>query len=109
MYNYMLTKTNSENKIFSYFLTENTHLPFSMKVIEKEPINNFKIETFPISVEAQNQLKMIKNTISNFVSKMDTSRWNKIIIIGDHRPPYLDIRDREYFSKNLVPYVLLYK
>lgn len=43
MYNYMLTKTNSENKIFSYFLTENTHLPFSMKVIEKEPINNFKI------------------------------------------------------------------
>ncbi len=109
MFNYMLTKTNSKNKIFSYLLTENTHLPFKMKVIEKDPTPTFKIDNLPISEEAQNQLKLIKNTISNFIQKLDTNQWNKIILIGDHSPPYLDKRDRGYYSKKLVPFVLLYK
>jgi hypothetical protein len=104
----MLTKTNTNNKIFSYLLTENTHLPFKIKVIENEPVSTFKISNLAISDEAQNQLKLIKNTISTFIEKIDSNKWNKIIIIGDHSPPYLDKRDRSYYSKKLVPFVLIY-
>ena len=109
MFDYMLTKTNTNNKIFSYLLTENTHLPFKIKVIENEPVSTFKISNLAISDEAQNQLKLIKNTISTFIEKIDSNKWNKIIIIGDHSPPYLDKRDRSYYSKKLVPFVLIYK
>ena len=109
MFNYMLLKTKDNKKVFSYLLTENTHLPFKLNVIENEPVLKFKIESLPISNEAQNQLKLIKNTVSSFIQKLDTNRWNKIIIMGDHNPPYLDIRDRNYYSFKEVPYILIYK
>ena len=109
MFNYMLLKTKDNKKVFSYLLTENTHLPFKLKVIENEPVQKFKIESLPISNEAQNQIKLIKNTVSSFIQKLDTNRWNKIIIMGDHNPPYLDIRDRNYYSFKEVPYLLIYK
>ena len=109
MFNYMLLKTKDHIKVFSYLLTENTHLPFKLNVIENEPVLKFKIESLPISNEAQNQLKLIKNTVSSFIQKLDTNRWNKIIIMGDHNPPYLDIRDRNYYSFKEVPYILIYK
>jgi len=109
MFNYMLLKTKDNKKTFSYLLTENTHLPFKLKVVENNPVATFKIESLPISNEAQNQLKLIKNTVSSFIQKLDTSRWNKIIIMGDHNPPYLDIRDRNYYSFKEVPYILIYK
>ena len=109
MFNYMLLKTKDNKKVFSYLLTENTHLPFKLNVIENEPVQKFKIESLPISNEAQNQIKLIKNTVSIFIQKLDTNRWNKIIIMGDHNPPYLDIRDRNYYSFKEVPYLLIYK
>jgi hypothetical protein len=109
MFNYMLLKTKDYKKTFSYLLTENTHLPFRLKVVEKNPVAILQIESLPISNEAQNQLKLIKNTVSSIIQKLDTSRWNKIIIMGDHNPPYLDIRDRNYYSFKEVPYILIYK
>jgi len=109
MFDYMLLKTQVNKKTFSYLLTENTHLPFKLKVVENNPVATFKIESLPISNEAQNQLRLIKNTVSSFIQKLDTSRWNKIIIMGDHNPPYLDIRDRNYYSFKEVPYILIYK
>jgi hypothetical protein len=115
MFDYMEHKTNevlnrnATQKIFSYVLTENAHLPFKNKVTENFPSNNIIINNFPISEEAKNQLKFIKNLVGEFIQKIDTNKWQKVLIMGDHNPPYLNKKDRNFYSDKMVPYILIYK
>ena len=110
MFKYMESKTNNKNnKIFSYLLTENSHLPFKKIVNDNYPTKNLNFNTLPISEEAKNQLKYIKNLLTEIIDNVDSSKWNKILIIGDHNPPYLNKIDRNYYSDKMIPYVLIYK
>ena len=110
MFKYMESKTNNKNnKIFSYLLTENSHLPFKKIIKDNYPTKNLNFNTLPISEEAKNQLKYIKNLLTEIINNVDSSKWNKILFIGDHNPPYLNKINRNYYSDKMVPYVLIYK
>lgn len=63
----------------------------------------------PISEEAKNQLRFIKNLVGEFIQKIDTNKWQKVLIMGDHNPPYLNKKDRNFYSDKMVPYILIYK
>ena len=110
MFNFMQIKTQNKNKkVFSYLLTENSHLPFKKIIHDNYPTNNFNFNKLALSEEAKNQLKYIKNLITVIIQNLDTNKWQKVLIMGDHNPPYLNKNDRNFYSGNKVPYVLIYK
>jgi len=111
MFDYLLNKTSkdSSKKQFTYFLTVNSHLPFRSITEEKELDALNPIKTYPISEEAQNQLLFIKNILSYFVEHLSNSKYQKIVIVGDHMPPYINIEDRAFYNSKMVPYIYLYK
>jgi hypothetical protein len=110
MFNFMQLKIQNKNKkSFSYFLTENSHLPFKKVVNDNYPTQNLNFNALPLSEEAKNQLKYIKNLLTIILQNLDTNKWQKVLIMGDHNPPYLNKNDRNFYSGKMVPYVLIYK
>jgi hypothetical protein len=110
MFDYLLKKTsiNSSKKQFTYFLTVNSHLPF--RVINKQEVNTKDpILQYAISEEAKNQLIFIKNLMSYFIENLPRSNYQKIVIVGDHMPPFINARDRYFYNSKMVPYLYLYK
>ena len=111
MFDYLLNKTSkdSSKKQFTYFLTVNSHLPFK-SITEAQELDALNpIKTYPISEEAQNQLLFIKNILSYFVEHLSNSKYEKIVIVGDHMPPYINIDDRAFYNSKMVPYIYLFK
>jgi hypothetical protein len=110
MFNFMQLKIQNKNtKSFSYFLTENSHLPFKNIVNDNYPTQNLNFNTLSLSEEAKNQLIYIKNLLTIILQNLDTNKWQKVLIMGDHNPPYLNKNDRNFYSGKMVPYVLIYK
>jgi phosphoglycerol transferase MdoB-like AlkP superfamily enzyme len=109
MFDYLLNKTTGPQKEFTYFLTVNSHLPFRHKTDTVYPILTNAISKLQVSEEAKNQLMLIHEQIAFFIQKLAKSKYHRIIIMGDHMPPYLNIRDRNFYSPKLVPYLYLSK
>lgn len=109
MFDYLLNKTTGAQKEFTYFLTVNSHLPFRHKTDTVYPILTNAISKLQVSEEAKNQLMLIHEQIAFFIQKLAKSKYQRIIIMGDHMPPYLNIRDRNFYSPKLVPYLYLSK
>ena len=94
-------------KSFGYVLTINTHLPFmldekSTKGVEyikltKELGNYFKTkESFDQFYLLLEQLKFIAQVASKY-------SLNKIVVVGDHPPPFIKKEERDIYSRNFVP------
>ena len=110
MFDFIQTECKNKKKSFTYILTENSHLPY----IGSQ--NNSIIATSSYfkynknwSVQSNEQLKRIINYIEHVILHNDTSKYNKILIIGDHMPPFLDMKDRDNYDNNFIPYLLLYR
>ena len=98
------------DKQFTYFLTVNSHLPFlgnpKIPIISKL----FNIDSeINISEEAKNQNKRISNLLEHIAKNLNGHKIDKILIIGDHAPPFIDKSDKAFYSNKLVPYLLVYK
>ena len=41
--------------------------------------------------------------------KIEPKDWNKILIVGDHTPPFLIKKDRNFYVDGKAPYLLITK
>jgi phosphoglycerol transferase MdoB-like AlkP superfamily enzyme len=109
MLDYLLSKTKGPQKEFTYFLTVNSHLPFRHKTKSLYPILTIAINSLDLSDEAKNQLMLIQEQLVYFIEQLAKSKYQRIIIMGDHMPPFMNITDRYFYSSKLVPYLYLSK
>jgi hypothetical protein len=109
-FDFIQSKTSKERKHFSYFLTENGHLPF-MSNVEKPIFSHlFDIDNeINLSAEAKNQHKRISNFLVYVASHLDSSKFQSILIVGDHMPPFVKKKDREFYNNHFVPYCIVTK
>jgi hypothetical protein len=98
-----LNGINNDQKKFAYLLTENTHLPFYQKFPSNNGLINFKEK---LSEEGNSQMIRIQELIFYFIENLNPG-WSKVLIVGDHMPPYTKIADRSFYSQDQVPYVIL--
>lgn len=103
-------KVEINKKQFIYFLTVNSHLPFLGRPQSPEISKSFNInDEIYISDEAKNQNKRISNLLEHIAKKLDYRKIDKILIIGDHAPPFIDKADKVFYSNKFVPYLFVYK
>lgn len=101
-------------KLFAYGLTINTHSPFTL---DKNNINSIKYKRFystfsKIFDEKSNAIDhsfRISSIISHIFSKinLETSSFDKILIVGDHAPPVPGLK--KLYNSEKVPYLLISK
>ena len=109
-FNFIQAKTSKEGKQFSYLLTENSHLPFMSNVEKPIFTHLFDIDNeINLSTEAKNQHKRITNFLVYVANHLDSSKFQSILIVGDHMPPFVKKGDRFFYSKEYVPYLIVSK
>ena len=116
MFEYIFSKTdtsktqpNPTQKEFTYFLTVNSHLPFRHKTQDISPTLSNPIHQLAISEEAKNQLMLIHEQLGYFIERLAKSKYQSIIIMGDHIPPFINLQDRLFYHPTMVPYLYLRK
>ncbi len=107
MFDFMVQQTKDIKKKFVYFLTVNTHLPFTQEIGDVPGEIFAEISALPISDEAKNQMKRLAIELLYFISAIQPADWDDVLIVGDHIPPYLRDVDRKFFSAAFVPYLFL--
>ena len=108
-FDYINEKSKTYSKRYVYYLTVNSHLPYIHKINDKYPDSSFNLKTLSISGEAINQLTHIKNFIIYVARHLSIYNWDKIVIVGDHRPPFYTKRERDFYQEGWVPYFILQK
>lgn len=107
---FILNKTKNTGKHFNYLLTENSHLPFKGNLKKPFISNIFDIDDeINLSDQAKNQSKRISSFLEYVASHLERSGLQKIIIVGDHMPPFAGKKDRLFYSNKFVPYCLVTK
>lgn len=109
-FDFIQEKARIGGKHFTYILTENSHLPF--KSIVKIPTldNLFNIDKEAVlSEEAKNQNKRITSFLIYIAKNLDSCKFQKILIVGDHIPPFFKKNDRSFYCNDHVPYLILTK
>jgi hypothetical protein len=107
-FRFIQSKTSVKGKQFVYFLTENSHLPFKGKIDSPISSKFFIIEKEQfLSEEAKSQNKRITNFLNYVAKNLDICKFQKILIVGDHMPPFLNKVDREFYSNKFVPYLIV--
>lgn len=113
VFKYIFEYANKYDKTFSYCLTINTHLPFALTYSEKQNLNFIKFKglfkpMFPSEETLERYYRMSQELkcISELVNK---NKIDKILIIGDHAPPFIFKQERKLFSSSLVPVILIEK
>jgi hypothetical protein len=109
-FDFLQNKTSNTSKQFSYLLTENSHLPFKGNPVSPIFTNFFDIDQeINLSTEAKNQSKRISNFLVYVARHLDSNKFQKLIIVGDHMPPFLIKGDRAFYSDQFVPYCIVTK
>jgi phosphoglycerol transferase MdoB-like AlkP superfamily enzyme len=107
-FDFIQSKTFTIGKHFVYFLTENAHLPYKGKLNTPRASNLFKIDKESnLSEEAKNQSKRITNFLTYVATHLDSNKFKKLLIVGDHMPPFVDKNDRSFYSDKFVPYCII--
>ena len=111
VFNYIFDNLKKTTKNFTYCLSINTHLPFRLtKSQKKEPAfqkftNHYK-NSFP-SQEVLERYYRMNQELASLANLINNSDVDKVLIIGDHAPPYLFKVERNMFVPNLVPAILI--
>jgi hypothetical protein len=94
VFDYGFKQLIKQNKAFLYILTINTHLPFYTQT--------------GIS-ELESQYQRIKQQFSFLANLLKIYPVDKLIIVGDHPPPFLTESERSYYSFKFVPALIIEK
>jgi hypothetical protein len=107
VFSYVFENLSKNQKSFTYCLTINTHLPFSLSRREKKDPNflTFKqkyTSHFPSEQTLERYYRMTQelNSLAQLIKNSDADR---ILIIGDHSPPFIFKEERKLYIPNLVP------
>ena len=113
VFTYLFENTKKSTKNFSYCLSINTHLPFHLTRQQRKDPNYIAFakqnaNKFPDEKVLQRYYRMKQElaTIASLVNKTDV---DKVLIVGDHTPPYLFKIERDLFYPNIVPAILIEK
>lgn len=108
-FDYICSKTKDLPKKYVYYLTVNSHLPYKHHTVDLMPDSNFIISALPISDEAQSQLAHVKNFLLHIAKHISENNFDKVLIVGDHLPPFASMRDRKFYRSGKVPYLIAEK
>ena len=113
VFEWIFKNANSTNKSFTYCLTINTHLPFHLNQrINNNPLYKPFTEKykkyFPSTQTLKRYFRMSEELsfLASLVNKYDVDR---ILIVGDHAPPYIFKEERSLFADQLVPAIIIQK
>ena len=113
VFSYLFENTKKSTKNFSYCLSINTHLPFHLTSRQRKDPNYITFakqnaNKFPDEKVLQRYYRM-KQELATIASLIDKTDVDKVLIVGDHVPPYLFKIDRDLFYPNIVPAILIEK
>jgi phosphoglycerol transferase MdoB-like AlkP superfamily enzyme len=107
-FNFIQSKTATKGNQFVYILTENAHLPFKGKLKKSMFIKYFDVDKEAnLSDEAKNQNKRIMSFLAYVAIHLDPYKFQKLLIVGDHMPPFVKKSDRSFYSDQYVPYCIV--
>lgn len=101
--NNFIESLKSEEKIFFYWMTLNSHMPYDERDISKENKNQCtKLNIEKTSKRCNNHL-IIKDFFTSLSSKITSNikdlKGVEIILVGDHAPPFFEEKSRNSFIK----------
>lgn len=113
VFSYLFENTKKSTKNFSYCLSINTHLPFHLTRRQRKDPNYITFakqnaNKFPDEKVLQSYYRM-KQELATIASLIDKTDVDKVLIVGDHVPPYLFKIERDLFYPNIVPAILIEK
>jgi len=113
VFGYLFENTKKSTKNFSYCLSINTHLPFHLTRRQRKDPNYITFakqnaNKFPDEKVLQRYYRM-KQELATIASLIDKTDVDKVLIVGDHVPPYLFKIERDLFYPNIVPAILIEK
>lgn len=94
VFDYGFKQLSQQNKAFLYILTINTHLPF---------------HTQTGMSELESQYQRIKQQFSFLANLLKKYPVNKLVIVGDHPPPFLTEFERSHYATKYVPALIIQK
>jgi len=108
-FDFLQNESKKNTKNFAYLLTVNTHIPFYIS--ESTNTKNLQIISNKIEnvTEPNDQLTRIINFLSHVANNLDSNKFSKILIMGDHMPPFNSKASRSLYDPNHVPYCLIFK
>ena len=111
LFKYVFTNSKKSKKNFTYCLTINTHLPFRLNRRNKKSKNytifkKYFKNSFP-SEEVLDRYYRMNQELEYLVQQINSSDVDKVLIIGDHAPPFIYKVERDLFEKNLVPAIYI--
>jgi len=92
VFDYGFKQLSIENKAFLYILTINSHLPFLTQSGESE---------------LESQYNRIKEQFSYLAALLKKYPVDKLVIVGDHPPPFLSESERSHYSSKFVPALII--
>jgi hypothetical protein len=92
VFDYGIKQLSKENKAFLYILTINSHLPF---------------HTQSGKSELESQYNRIKEQFSYLAALLKKYPVDKLVIVGDHPPPFLTESERSHYSSKFVPALII--
>jgi hypothetical protein len=107
VFSYVFKNLSNNQKSFTYCLTINTHLPFSLSRRETKDPNFLTFQQkysslFP-SVQTLERYYRMKQELNSLAQLIKNSDADRILIIGDHSPPFIFKEERKLYIPNLVP------
>ena len=98
-----LMRRSKEKKTFVYFLTLNTHLPNDAALADGSPAVCPGTATDKVCT----LLKAHENFFASLAGllKDPTLPPIHIVLVGDHAPPFADLKSRQKFSDKVVPFL----
>lgn len=94
VFDYGFRQLSNERKAFLYILTINTHLPF---------------HTQSGVSELESQYDRIKQQFTYLAALLKKYPVNKLVLVGDHPPPFLTESKRNHYSFKFVPALIIEK
>ena len=103
----------NKSKSFSYFLTTNTHLPFylDMKTSDTTGLAATK-SRFVSAMKTEETFEQYFRFIQFFkhaAKKIKENGFEKIVLVGDHRPPVMGKELLDLYIEERVPYIIIEK
>ena len=92
VFDYGFKQLSKENKAFLYILTINSHLPF---------------HTQSGKSELESQYNRIKEQFAYLTVLLKQYPVDKLVIVGDHPPPFLTESERSHYSSRFVPALIV--
>lgn len=98
----------SEKKNFIYWLTLNSHLPVARDTSFELDLDCSVLLEPPDREEHHEVCRLhrvllgLMQSIANIAEKADQSL--RVIVVGDHAPPFVLLRDRRLFKQGVVPF-----